>query len=101
MITASPPRTGSERKKRPRTDMKQLTAGADRAKSASKFRVTPVNPGLQDAFREQGCVQHARQLAGLGAEEPNAGSCAARRTKKTQIKPEYVTAIRELPTFEG
>ena len=81
--------------------MKQLTAGADRAKSASRFRVTPVNPGLQDAFREQGCVQHARQLAGLGSKEPNAGSCAARRTKKTQIKPGYVTAIRELPTFEG
>jgi hypothetical protein len=81
--------------------MKQMTAGADRAKSASRFRVTPVNPGLRDGFREQGCVQHARQLAGLGAEEPNAGSCAARRTKKTQIKPEYVTAIRELPTFEG
>ena len=81
--------------------MKQLTAGADRGKSASRFRATPVKPGPQDAFRDQGCVQHARQLAGLGSKEPIAGSCVARRTKKTQIKPEYVTVIRDLPTPGG
>lgn len=81
--------------------MKQPTAGADPAKTSTGFRVNPLNPGLTDDFRAWRDEPYARYLAESDEEEPNAGNFAERRTKKTQMRREYVTAIRELPTPEG
>lgn len=60
-----------------------------------------VNPGFTENFRAWGHGHEARYLAESDEDEPNAGNFAERRTKKTQMRRECVTAIRDLPTPEG